>query len=346
MCTQSVKTKITNNIIVEMSNYLDADTVQILEKVIIDELINVNVETINTLPVEYKEGALQKNEYIIKLFLIKKRNLKRKTQEAYLGSVKRLLTAIEHKALDQMDENDIEWYLNIYERRNLSSNGKLNTATSVNNERRFLSAFFSWMRKAKLISSNPVESTEPIKTSKKPIDYYTDEEMAKLKDACKNIRERAILEVFRSTGARVGEIAEIRMDQVDLNTGDICIEGEKGGRYRTLYLDSDARHYYRLYLESRKEECQYMLSQIRTPDEKLSTCAYRGIFRALGKRAGLKTKSYPHKFRKTLGMNLKNKAVDIGTIQEILGHVSPAVTAMYYAQSTPETLRGVRARAA
>ena len=54
------------------------------------------------------------------------------------------------------------------------------------------------------------------------------------------------------------------------------------------------------------------------------------------------TKSKANKLRKTLGMTLKNRGVDIGTIQEILGHASPDVTAAYYAQSTPTTLRHVR----
>ena len=85
----------------------------------------------------------------------------------------------------------------------------------------------------------------------KPIDYYSPEEIIRIRDACRNVRERAIIEVFRSTGARVGEIAEITMEQVNLETGDIWIQGEKGGKYRTLYLDDDAKHYYRLYLDAR-----------------------------------------------------------------------------------------------
>lgn len=75
----------------------------------------------------------------------------------------------------------------------------------------------------------------------------------------------------------------------------------------------------------------------------------RGLYRAfkaIGKRAGVQCTYYPHKMRKTLGMHLKNKGVDIGVIQEIMGHANPNVTARYYAQSTPDTLRYVRQRAA
>jgi integrase len=78
----------------------------------------------------------------------------------------------------------------------------------------------------------------------------------------------------------------------------------------------------------------------------MSTCGIRCAFKIIGERAGIQCRVYPHKMRKTLGMTLKNKGVDIGTIQEIMGHASPAVTAEYYAQSTPATLRYVRERVA
>lgn len=343
--SKSIKSKITDNILVAMMDYIDTNSLQILERIIMDELVAVNVEEITTLPVEYKDTAGQKNKYIIQLFLIKRKSLKDKTKEGYLNAVKRLITAIDYKSLDQMDENDIEWYLNQYERRNVSSGGRINKPRTVNNERRYLSAFYTWMRKAKLISDNPVEGIELLKEVQKPIDYYTPEEVAQLRDACTTVRERAILEVFRSTGARVGEIAEIRTEQVNLNTGDILILSEKSNQYRMIYLDADARHYYRMYLESRADDSPYMFVSCSPPHSKLSTDGYRGLFKRIGIRAGIKTRVYPHKMRKTLGMNLKNKGCDLGTIQEILGHKSPMVTAMYYAQSTPETLRQVRVRA-
>jgi len=327
-----------------MMDYIDTDTLHMLGRVITDELIAVNVEAITTLPAEYKNTVQEKNKYVIQLFLIRKKNLKPKTKEGYLNAIKRLITSINYKPLDAMDENDIDWYLTAYERRNVSSGGRINKPATVNNERHYLSAFFSWMRRAKLISDNPVDGIEPIKVVQPPIDYYTAEEMAQMRDACRNIRERAILETFRSTGARVGEVSEIRRDQVNMDTGDILILSKKSELYRMIYLDEDARHYYRLYLENRSDDSPYMFVGCRAPHSKLSTDAYRGIFKEIGLRAGIKTRVYPHKMRKTLGMGLKNKGCDLGTIQEILGHKNPMVTAMYYAQSTPDTLRQVRSR--
>lgn len=339
---QTVKAQVINNIIVAMAGHVAKEVLDILHQVIVKEFVNVNMEEITTLPAEYQNDTDQRNKYIIQLFIVKKK-IKDNTKEAYLSAIKRLITLID-KPLDKIEESDISYYLSWYEKRNMNVGGKKNQAATVNNERRFLSAFFTWMRKEKLISENPVEATEPLKAVRKPIDYFKPEEMAKIRDACRNPRERALVEVLRSTGARVGELVEITLDQIDWATGDIMIQGEKNDRYEPIFLDDDARYYYQKYLDSRDDDSPYMFPQCKAPYNKISTSGIRSVMKAIGNRAKLKCRVYPHKMRKTLGMNLKNKGVDIGTIQEILRHSSPAVTAMYYAQSTPETLRSVRAR--
>jgi site-specific recombinase XerD len=339
---QTVKAQVINNIIVAMAGHVAKEVLDILHQVIVKELVNVNMEEITTLPAEYQNDTDQRNKYIIQLFIVKKR-IKDNTKEAHLSAVKRLITLID-KPLDKIEESDISYYLSWYEKRNISSGGKKNQAVTVNNERRFLSAFFTWMRKEKLIGDNPVEATDPLKTVRKPIDYFKPEEMAKMRDACKNIRERALIEVLRSTGARVGELVEISIDQIDWNTGDIMIQGEKNDRYQPIFLDDDARYYYRQYLDSRNDDSPFMFPQCKAPHDKMSTSGIRSVLRTIGNRAKLKCRVYPHKLRKTLGMSLKNRGVDIGTIQEILRHASPSVTAIYYAQSTPNTLRSVRER--
>lgn len=327
-----------------MAAYLEQSIFSMLEQAICAELAKVNMQEITTFPVLYQDDTNLKNKYIIQLFICKKR-IKDNTKDAYLNAVKRLIVLID-KPLDTIDTTDIAYYLNWYEKRNAMSGGTKNQATTVNNERRFLSAFFTWMRKEKLISENPVEAVEPLKTVHKPIDYFKPAEMSKLRDACKNFRERALLEVFRSTGMRVGELVEVTLEKIDWQTGDILILGEKSDKYRPVCLDDEARHYYKLYLDSRTDDSEYMFPSTRKSAHKMSTCGIRSVLKTIGKRAGIKSRVYPHKLRKTLGMNLKNKGIDIGTIQEIMGHASSAVTAQYYAQSTPETLRSVRQRAA
>lgn len=343
MSEQKIKTEIVNNILVSMSVYLESEMLSILEHVIQNELIKVDMQKIVTLPQVRNNDVDERNRYIVELFKIKRGNdLKPETVYNYLMSIRMLIMDIPHKSLDQMDSMDIEWFLAKYSKHE-GTQGNLKD-TTWNNMRRYLSAFFTWMRKMKLISDNPVEAIPPKKIVLGPIDYFIPEDLNKMRDACKNVRERAILEIFRSTGARVGEIVKIKMSQVDLKTGDIWIKGEKGGRYRTLYLDSDARYYLGLYLTSRSDEATHLIASSNKPYGGMSEAGIRNIFKSIAKRAGVTCRVYPHKYRKTLGMNLKNKGIDIGVIQEIMGHSSPDVTARYYAQSTSDTLRHVRQR--
>lgn len=344
MTNQNIKNEIVNNVMVAMRDHVDRDTLQILERLLVSELVRVNVEEITTLPAVYHDDADKRNQYIIQLFDIKKR-LKVNTKYNYLSAIKRLVTLIQ-KPLDKIDTTDIHYYLNWYENKNISSNGIKNSPTTINNERRFLSAFFTWMRKEKIIIENPVEAIEPRRQIRKPIDFFLPNELAKLKDACKKPRERALVEVLRSTGARIGELACIELSQINWQTGDILICGEKSDRYRPLYLDDDARHYYSIYLSSRKDNSPYMFTHEFGEKGKMKTASLRGILKNIGKRAGLECRVYPHKLRKTLGMHLMNRGVDIGTISEIMGHADTKVTSEYYAQSTPQTLRYIRERVA
>lgn len=339
----TTKARIVNNILVAMSVHMSQDMLVILEHTIQNELININAQEITTLPEVRKNDVEQRNYYIVELFKIKRDDLSPETKYGYLAAIRALITAIPHKSLDQMDESDIEWYLNQYAKRP-GIKGVPVKNTTWNNTRRFISAFYTWMRKTKIIRDNPVETIPTKRVILGPIDYFSPEELNKMRDACKTARERAIIEIFRSTGARIGELAEITMDQVNLQTGDIWIKGEKRGKYRMIFLDADARYYLGIYLRNRPNEENYLIAKSRAPYGKMSKTGIREVFNKIAVRAGIRDIAYPHKMRKTLGMKLRNTGEDIGTIQEIMGHANPAVTAQYYAQSTPQTLRHIRER--
>lgn len=345
MYNPNLKTEIINNIIFTMSDYLDNTALDILQKVIREQLVAVNMEEITTLPAELQASVEEQNRYYISLMLIKKRNLADETKKQYRDAIFRLVS-IREKPLNKMDENDIDVYLAWYEQRNVAAGRGKNQASTCNNERRYLSAFFTWMRKERFMTYNPVEGTEPMKEVKKPIDYFRPTQIEELREGCETLRDRAIIEVLRSTGARVGEVPQINREDLDWKTGDILIQGEKGGRYRTLYVDEVARFHLKKYLDQRKDDKEAMFVWAKAPYNRLGKSGIRAAVKKIGEREGMECRVYPHKLRKTLGMNLKNSGTDIGEIQQILGHANPTVTSRYYAESTPETLRGVRRRTA
>lgn len=345
MSTQTIKSTMRDAILVEMAQYLDKVVLHILENAIEEQLVKVNVEEITTLPAEVNNSTDEQNQYIIQLFMIKKEELKKETMYNYLHAIKKLLTQID-KPLVEMTDIDIKHYLKWYEKRNIPKNGKKNKNSTVNNERRYLSAFFNWMRIEKLIFDNPVESVGKKRVDKSQIDYFTQEEIEKLREGCETKRDRAIVEVLRSTGLRVGEFCSIKIEDVDFKTGDVWVQREKGGLNTPAFIDESAMYYLQQYLDERTDAGESLIVGLRAPYNHLKPCGVRAVLKDIAARQGMKCKVYPHKFRKTLGMTLKNKGYDIGIIQEVLGHTSPKTTSYYYAESTSDTLRNIRRQAA
>ena len=165
----NLKSQVINNIMLQMAMYIDKAAVDILQKVLEEQFVFLNVEQITTLPVEISRSTEEKNRYLAGLYQVKKRNLAKETLEQYMRAIKSLAAVID-KPYTEMDELDIDYYLQCYEQRNVSRTGKKNQASTVNNERRYLSAFFTWLRKEKFTQGNPVELVEPMKEIRKPID--------------------------------------------------------------------------------------------------------------------------------------------------------------------------------
>lgn len=345
MSTQMIKSQMRDAILVTMAQYLDKAVLQILKTVIEEQFVKVNMEEITTLPAEVDRSIDEQNKYIVQLFLIKKEALREETKYNYLNAIKKLLTQVD-KPLTEMTDIDIAYYLRWYETRNMQTTGKRNKNSTINNERRYLSAFFSWMRMQKLIFDNPVESIEKKREERAPIDYFEAKDIETLREGCKTKRERAIVEVLRSTGLRVGEVCSIDIADIDFRTGDVWVRREKGGLHTPAYLDDVAMYYLKDYIDERTDNGSALLVGQRAPYNRLKPCSIRAVLKGIARRQGMTVRVYPHKMRKTLGMTLKNKGYDIGVIQEVLGHNSPATTSKFYAESTSDTLRNIRRQAA
>lgn len=302
----SVKTEVINNIMLQMSMYLEKSMLDILQRVIEEQFVFLNMDRITTLPATVDRSTEEQNKYFLGLYKIKKRNLSPKTLEQYIRAMEAFVAVID-KPLTEVDTIDVDYYLRQYETRNVASGGKRNQASTMNNERRYLSAFFTWMRKEKFVSHNPVEAIEPFKEIRKPIDYFRPVQMEELREGCISVRDRAI--------------------------------------YRAIYLDEVARYHMQKYISQREDDDPALFVASRKPYVRLHTCGVRNILKQIAKRMGMECRVYPHKMRSTLGMNLRNSGVDIGDVSEVLGHANTTVTKRHYAQATPETLRGIRRRA-
>lgn len=251
---QDTKVKVRDRILIAMKEHLPMDVLAILETVLAKEFAAVSMEEMSLLPVDVRNSVEEQNRQIVELFKYKKRNLKPATIDNYLRAVGQIAT-MTGKVLTRIDDMDIYNYLQWYENRKYEHYRASATRTALSITRDFTwIRFFSWMRKNRLRTDNPVEVTERRKVVRKPIEYFKRDDMAKLRDACQTTRDRALVEVLRSTGARVNEITAITTDMIDWQTGDIVIQSEKSDKYRTIWLDDDARYYLRKYLDSQSRQ--------------------------------------------------------------------------------------------
>lgn len=318
-----IKEEIRNNILVTMKNHIDTNAIAVLGTVIAEQFANVDIVELETLPATV--GAT--DQYIFDLFAIKKgQKLAKETCLGYQRTIKELMRYT-NKSLTQISEMDVEIYL--YKKQKEG-----NTTTSLNNKRRKISAFYTWMRKAGLITVNPIENIEQYKETKKEVEHLTATEMDRLKGGCISKRDRAVLEWLRCTAMRGGEVVIVNIDQVNWIDGTVTIYGSKGNAYRTVCLDAVAIYHIQKYLEERGEQVgskNPLFTRSRGDQtihlKRQSICE---IVKKIAKRAGVDKNVYTHLFRKTAATNIVLRGGSEADAGEYLGHKPANVTGRHY----------------
>ena len=318
----NAKEKLKNDILVGMRIYLEATTMAILEAVIVKAVQNIEVVELETLPATVDNT----NQYIMDLFMTKKApKLSKKTVTYYTDTVKEFMVLV-NKPLNRVSESDVEYYLQMKKPGNNN--------TSLNNLRRNLSAFFTWMRKSKLIGENPCDGVAPYTTVEKPIDHLEPMDVEQIKKGCKNRRDRAMLEFMRSTAMRLGEVPLVKVNDIDFRSGKIVIFGEKSQKYRTVFLDSVALYYIKEYLCERgvqENSREPLFTHLR--GDRRQVLEAEGIYAAIKRIAGssaIDRRVYPHIFRKTTATNICKRGGSEDAAGEYLGHAPKNVTGKHY----------------
>lgn len=331
------KENLINNIIFKMHIQLDNNQLSILETVLQEEFYHLEISEMET----GLSTQNDTNEYFIQIMLIKMhKKLSDKTIYQYERCVRAFNDFIS-KRFDQVSTMDIEVYLANFTK----GKDKKNSNTALNNERRYLSACFKWMRKAGLLSINPVENVEPFKEIKKPIDHLAGMEVEQLRDYCKTLRERALVEFLLSTACRVGEAERVTITDLDLKVNkNVLLFGSKGGEYRYACLGDTARYHIMKYLESRTDECLALFVNEHGKKHGITAGSMREILNKIKARAEIQRRIYPHLMRKTSATDMRNHGAAIEDISSMLGHKDASTTIKFYAAVSQEHLSAVHAR--
>jgi len=314
-----MKTELINLIKINMKPYLNE--IQL-------EKLNGYLEIIlNDFEVFKKDKFLstdesKENQELLMSFLSAKQieGCSEKTIDYYRNTIFKMLESVNLK-IESITTDDLRKYLADY--KNQSNASK----STIDNIRRVLSSFFSWLEDEGHISKNPVRRIHRIKTKRVVKEVLSDENFEVLRDKCDNIRDLAMIELLASTGIRVGELVNLNIDDVLFSERECVVLG-KGDSERIVYFDAKTKIHLQKYLESRNDNSPALFVSLRKPYERLGIPGIEKRMRKLGHEAKIK-KIHPHKFRRTMATNAIDKGMPIEQVQRLLGHVQIDTTMQY-----------------
>ncbi|MEF2927036.1 MAG: tyrosine-type recombinase/integrase, partial [Catenibacterium sp.] len=199
---------------------------------------------------------------------------------------------------------------------------------SIDNIRRNLSSFFSWLEEENYILKSPMKRIHKIKTDKVIKETLSDESLECLRDSCDNLRDLAIIDLLASTGMRVGELVNINIEDIDFENRE-CVVFGKGNKERPVYFDARTKIHLKNYLKSRTDDNPALFVSLDKPFNRLQISGVEIRLRNLGRRLGIH-RVHPHKFRRTVATRAIDKGMPIEQVQSLLGH-SQIDTTMHYA---------------
>lgn len=300
------------NILNEMAEFLSVAQMKKLQQVLLDQLA---------------ENATQKevisNEEYLRMFLNAKKieGCSDRTLQYYRVTVEHLLRNVITQ-IRKVTTDEIRNYLVEYQKINNCSK------VTVDNIRRNISSFFTWLEEEDYILKSPMRRIHKIKTKTVVKEIISDEAIEKIRDSCYEKRDTAMIDLLYSTGIRVGELVNLNISDLDLEQRE-CIVYGKGDKERRVYFDAKAKIHLQDYIQSRTDANPALFVTLDAPHSRLKISGVEIRIRELGRNLGL-TKIHPHKFRRTMATRAIDKGMPIEQVQKILGH-SQIDTTMQYA---------------
>lgn len=300
------------NILNEMADYLSISQMKKLQEVLLKNLHET----------ERSKSDISNYDYLEMFIAAKKiEGCSERTVAYYKTAVEHLLKAIT-TPIRKITTDDIRGYLASYH-----DNGKC-SKTTVDNIRRNISSFFSWLEEEDYILKSPMKRIHKIKTMQPVKETISDEVIERLRDACKCKRDLAIVDLLYSTGIRVGELVRLNIEDVSFEERE-CVVFGKGDKERKVYFDAKAKLHLMEYIKERDDNNPALFVSLDAPHTRLKISGVEIRIRQLGRNISVE-KIHPHKFRRTMATRAIDKGMPIEQVQKILGH-SQIDTTMQYA---------------
>lgn len=307
---------IKNTILQQIVTFLDDEQYEKLNSILVKVLSDYKIEEIKS------EINDKSNQHFIDSFLSAKRleGCSEKTLKYYKSTIEIVLDSI-NKSIKNITTNDLRNYLTNYQEEHKSSR------VTIDNIRRILSSFFSWLEDEDFIIKSPVRRIHKVKSATIIKEIYSDESLELMRDNCNNLRDLALIDILSSTGMRVGELVLLNRDDINFNERE-CVVFGKGDKERIVYFDARTKIHLQNYLDSRNDDNNALFVTLRKPFNRITIGGIEIRIREMGKKLDI-NKAHPHKFRRTLATKAIDKGMPIEQLQKLLGHQRIDTTLQY-----------------
>lgn len=315
-----MRDKLKNDLLLALNNYVDSETLKMIDQKIDIILSNYDV-------------CLHKNEVVpytfevpetVKIYLVTKKISGLSMKSLYLYNI--VLTDFfetVRKEQEKITANDIKVYLYRYQEKTGITNRTLDLRRTI------ICTYFGWLASEEYISKNPALNITPIKYERKHKKPMSQLDLEKVRSACKTNREKAIVEMLYSTGCRVSELEHLNISDVNFETKEVMLFG-KGDKHRVSYLNAKAEISLRNYLKERTDNDEALFVYDKKPYSRLKKSGIELIIKNIVNRTnGVNVHVTPHVFRHTTASVSLERGMNIVEVSKLLGH-SKVETTMEY----------------
>ncbi len=316
--------EIINEVLCQMIPHLSNDQIVLLKNVLEGAML--------------KSGTCsdQSDEVLVDSFIAAKRleGCSERTLVFYKNTIDKMLDSIK-KNIKAITTEDLRGYLSEYQNSNMVSK------VTIDNIRRNLSSFFSWLEDENYILKSPVRRIHRVKAMTSVKETYTDEDLERLRDNCTELRDLALIDILASTGMRVGEL--VRLNRVDINFNEReCVVFGKGDKERIVYFDARTKIHLQNYLDDRIDNNPALFVGLKQPYNRLKIGGVELRLKRMGNAIQV-DKVHPHKFRRTMATTAIDKGMPIEQVQKLLGH-EKIDTTLHYAMVKQSNVKNAHRR--
>lgn len=274
-------------------------------------------------------------------YLTIEKNYSKHTIQNYESDLELYISYFHNKNILNINKQDIREYLKYLDELNYKT-------SSISRMLSSLRSFYNYLLRNQDVTTNPFKNIKNPKKEKKLPNFIKYEELEKILKTCHKddplgIRNQLIIELFYSTGIRISELINIKVQDIDFSNNIIKVLG-KGDKERIVYFGSYALKSINKYLNESRDillkgkQSKYLF--LNHLGNHLTDRGVRDIMERVIKESTVKNKISPHTLRHTFATHMLNEGADLKTVQELLGHSSLSTTGIYTHVSN-ERLRNI-----